>query len=113
MGIPKQGSQVFPDNIGLQDHERSYVAILSFGSLLIIVDPVTTIPAFLAMTEKNTPQERIRMAKLASTVAFLVLLAFFLGGQQVLEVFGITLPAFEIAAVGSSFLLSRRNRRRA
>ncbi len=72
-------------------------AILSFTSLFVIVDPVGLIPAFLAMTQKNTNQERVRMAQLASLITFGILILSFLFGQRILTVFGITLPAFEIA----------------
>ncbi len=71
--------------------------ILSFWSLFVIVDPIGSVPTFLAMTERNTPESRIRMAKIASVVAFLVLFVFSLGGKWILNAFGITLPAFKIA----------------
>jgi multiple antibiotic resistance protein len=72
-------------------------AVLSFTSLFVIVDPVGLIPAFLAMTQKNTPSERVRMAQLASLITFGILVLSFLFGQRLLTAFGITLPAFEIA----------------
>jgi len=72
-------------------------AILSFTSLFVIVDPVGLIPAFLAMTQKNTVPERVRMAQLASLITFGILILSFLFGQRLLTAFGITLPAFEIA----------------
>lgn len=71
--------------------------ILSFWSLFVIVDPIGSVPAFLAMTEGDSPQDRVRMAKLASLVTFFVLLTFSLVGKWILSAFGITLPAFEIA----------------
>ncbi len=72
-------------------------AILSFTSLFVIVDPIGLIPTFLAMTQKNTTPERVRMAQLASFITFGILVLSFLFGQRLLTVFGITLPAFEIA----------------
>jgi multiple antibiotic resistance protein len=71
--------------------------ILSGVSLFVIVDPVTIVPSFLAMTETNTPEERIRTAKLAAWVTGAILLTFFAGGQLILRIFGITVPAFKIA----------------
>ncbi len=71
--------------------------VLSAGSLFVIVDPVAAIPAFLAMTEHNTPDQRIRMARLAAWVTFFVLFVFSLGGRLIFKAFGITVPAFEIA----------------
>ncbi|HNX68929.1 MAG TPA: NAAT family transporter [Candidatus Omnitrophota bacterium] len=72
-------------------------AVLSFASLFVIVDPVGLIPAFLAMTQSNTAQERVRMARLAAWVTFAILILSFFFGQRLLQAFGITLPAFEIA----------------
>lgn len=72
-------------------------AILSFTSLFVIVDPIATVPAFLAMTHRDSQPERLRMATLASCVAAGVLGLFALGGHRVLSAFGITVPAFEIA----------------
>ena len=56
-------------------------AILCCGSLFVIVDPIAAVPAFLAMTERNTREERVRMARTASLVTFLILLAFSLFGR--------------------------------
>lgn len=72
-------------------------SILSFWSLFVIVDPITVIPAFLAMTRNDSREEQIRIARIASIAAFFVLLAFSLAGQWLLRVFGITMPAFQIA----------------
>jgi len=72
-------------------------AILAFTSLFVIVDPISTIPAFLAMTHRNSVEERVRMAGLASIVTFFVLVVSYIGGLQILSAFGITVTAFEIA----------------
>jgi multiple antibiotic resistance protein len=72
-------------------------AILSFTSLFVIVDPVGLIPAFLVMTRENTVRDRVRMARLASAITFGILILSFFFGQRLLSVFGITLPAFQIA----------------
>ncbi len=72
-------------------------AILSFGSLFVIVDPITLVPTFFAITPHNNQTERIRMAAVASIVAFGVLLLFAIGSQWIFMTFGITLPAFQIA----------------
>ena len=77
--------------------------LLAFSSLFVIVDSIGTIPAFLAMTPNNTPDERARMARFACAVATGILLFFSLTGMTIFKVFGITLPAFQIA--GSILLL--------
>jgi MarC family membrane protein len=72
-------------------------AVLSFGSLFFIVDPIAIVPSFLAMTETNTPRERARMARLASIVTCLVLLIFFVCGESILRIFHVSVSAFQIA----------------
>ncbi len=73
-------------------------SLLAASSLFVIVDPLAVVPAFLAMTPNDTPQQRRRMAALASSVMAGVLLVFALIGKWIFRLFGITLPALEIAA---------------
>jgi multiple antibiotic resistance protein len=72
--------------------------LLAMSSLFVIVDPIATVPAFLAMTSNDTAEQRIRMAKLACFVMALVLLLFSLAGEMIFRLLGITMPAFQIAA---------------
>jgi multiple antibiotic resistance protein len=76
----------------------SEYVLLAFGSLFVIVDPPAAVPAFLAMTPTDTPEERIKMARLACCVAAGVLLAFAIAGKWIFKFLGITMPAFQIAA---------------
>ena len=78
-------------------------ALLALSSLFVIIDPIATVPAFLAMTPTETPEARIRMARLACQVAAGLLLVFALLGRWVFHFLGITLPAFQMA--GSVVLL--------
>src|SRR5256884_4449748 len=77
--------------------------LLAIGSLFVIIDPIATVPAFLAMTPHGPPQQRIRMARVACLVATVILLLFATTGKLVFNFFGITIPAFQIA--GSIVLL--------
>jgi multiple antibiotic resistance protein len=72
--------------------------LLAASSLFVIVDPIAAVPAFLAMTPTDTVAERRRMALLASAVMAGVLLVFTLVGKWVFRLFGITMPAFQVAA---------------
>ena len=72
--------------------------LLAFGSLFVIVDPLAAVPAFLAMTPTDTPEQRIKMARLACCVAAGVLLAFAVAGKWIFKFLGITMPAFQLAA---------------
>lgn len=77
--------------------------LFAITSLFVIIDPIATVPAFLAMTPKDAPAERAHMARLACIVSAGVLMAFVLIGEQLFRVLGITLSAFKIA--GSIVLL--------
>ena len=74
--------------------------LLATSSLFVIIDPLATVPAFLAMTPTDTPEQRIKMARLACWVAASVLLTFAVAGKYIFKFLGITMPAFQIAASG-------------
>lgn len=72
-------------------------ALLAFSSLFVIVDPIATVPAFLAMTPRDTMQQRLHMARVACLVMVGVLAGFALIGRSLFHLLGITLPAVQVA----------------
>ena len=66
--------------------------LLAVSSLFVIVDPVSTVPAFLAMTHTDSPQQRVRMARLACCVAAGALIGFAVAGKWIFKFLGITMP---------------------
>jgi multiple antibiotic resistance protein len=66
-----------------------------FVTLVVIMDPVGTIPLFLALTSGRSHRARRRLAWQAVVVAILVIAAFALFGQQILRYLGITVPALQ------------------
>ena len=80
--------------------------LLAASSLFVIVDPVASIPAFLAMTPTDTPEQRIKMARLACCVMAGVLFTFAIAGKLIFQFLGITMPAFQIAASIVLFLVA-------
>ena len=71
--------------------------LLAIGALLPIVDPLGGAPIFIAMTVGLTPAERVRMAKTVAINSFLLLIASVLVGAYVLDFFGLSIPAVQIA----------------
>jgi multiple antibiotic resistance protein len=69
----------------------------AFVTVLVIMDPIGNIPIFLALTKGQSVPQRRRAAALSSTVAGAVILAFAIGGQQVLHLLGISLEALQVA----------------
>ncbi len=80
--------------------------LLAFGTLFAIVDPIALVPAFLAMTARDSHEHRVRMARLACLVAAGVLLCFVLTGQLIFKLLGVTMPAFQIAGSVLLFLIA-------
>jgi multiple antibiotic resistance protein len=72
--------------------------LLAASSLFVIVDPFAAIPAFIAMTPRDTPADRSHMAKIACLVVAGVLVVFGFAGKWIFQFLGITMPAFQIAA---------------
>jgi multiple antibiotic resistance protein len=72
-------------------------AFLTFGSLFAIVDPFAAIPTFLAMTSRDTPAQRRRVARTACMVCAGVMALFAALGPTIFHMFGITLAAFQVA----------------
>jgi len=70
---------------------------LIFTSVLFIVDPLTAVPTFLAMTQRDVPAVRRVMARRGAWTCAITLTAFALGGSVIFRLFGITLGAFKIA----------------
>lgn len=71
--------------------------LLVLTSVLFIVDPFATVPSFLAMTERDTPEFRRVLARRGAWTAAITLTAFGLGGALIFKLFGITIGAFKIA----------------
>jgi multiple antibiotic resistance protein len=66
-----------------------------FVTLLVIMDPVGTIPLFLALTSGRSARARRRLAWQAVLVAIGVIAAFALFGQQNLRYLGISVAALQ------------------
>lgn len=68
-----------------------------FVILWVVIDPIGTIPVFVAVTAGMAPRALRRTAMQAAGVAALVLMFFLVFGQFLIDALGISLPAFQIA----------------
>lgn len=75
----------------------------SFIGILAILNPIGNMPIFLEHVENETPSVQRAVALLMALSIFILLLVFFLFGNRILTMFGITLPAFRLA--GSIMIL--------
>ncbi len=72
---------------------------VAFIALFTIIDPIGTVPIFLALTSGQTPQEQKRTALAASTAMMITLLVALFAGDYILKLFGINLHAFSLAGM--------------
>lgn len=73
-------------------------------TLIAIVDPVAAIPVFLSATGGLAAAVRKRIARVVALTVFGVLAVSALVGKEILDVFGISLPSFQIGG-GILFLM--------
>lgn len=71
--------------------------IAAFVTLLVVIDPPGVVPIFAGLTGEASPVERRRMAVHGTLIGAGILLAFALGGEVLLRLLGVGLPAFRIA----------------
>jgi multiple antibiotic resistance protein len=88
-----------PASMAMDTLHSNYVrfSVLAVSSIFFLVDPFAAIPAFLAITAGADRQRRRRMARRGALTCWIVLMTFALAGKLIFRMFGITLPAFEIA----------------
>ena len=72
-------------------------------TLFVILDPVSTIPIFLAATVGLARNQALKVGAYAVSISFVVLLFFIAGGQLLLDALHIPMPSFQLA--GSIVLL--------
>jgi multiple antibiotic resistance protein len=72
-------------------------SVLALSSIFFLVDPFAAIGSFIAITANADAARRKRMARKGALTCFIVLTTFAVAGQLIFRMFGITLPAFEIA----------------
>lgn len=69
----------------------------SFVTLWVVIDPIGTIPVFIAVTAGMTAAARRKTALLATLVTIGVLLFFLILGQILIDALGISLLSFQVA----------------
>lgn len=67
----------------------------AFVTLFVIMDPLGTVPLFLALMNGRSARARRRAAAQAVLVAFAVICSFAVFGQQILSYLGIGIPSLQ------------------
>lgn len=69
----------------------------TFVVFFAVIDPIGTVPVFIAVTAGLAPREQRLAALKATLVAAGVLVFFLIAGEPLLDAIGTPLPAFQIA----------------
>ena len=77
-----------------------------FLALMVIVNPIGTVPLFVSMTGQNTAEERRHIARVASTAVAIVLVVASVAGQPLLAFFGISIASFKVGGAILILLLA-------
>ena len=80
--------------------------IEQFVTIWVVIDPIGTIPVFVAVTAGLEASSRPKVALHAALVAAGVLMFFLVVGQFLIDALGIGLPAFQIAGGVILFLFA-------
>ncbi len=92
--------------------------IAAFVTLLVVIDPVSLAPLFVALTQGMSSAQRRAAGLRACVIAAGLLLVFGLVGEDLLRFIGISMPAFQIGGgvllflTALDMLFDRRTRRR-
>ena len=71
--------------------------LTSFITFFTVIDPIGTIPVFIAVTASANKDEKKKIARRAAITAAAVLLFFIVLGEIILNAIDIPLPTFQIA----------------
>jgi multiple antibiotic resistance protein len=78
----------------------------AFTTVFIIVNPIEATLVFVTLTASMNKQEKSRIYKRATLVAFSVAFIFSLGGNAILRLFGITVDSLQVAGGILLFLVA-------
>jgi multiple antibiotic resistance protein len=90
----------------------------AFVTLLVTLDPPALAPIFISLTRGMNADERRQVALRAALIAFCILAFFGLGGEVLLRLLGVGIPAFRISGglllfwIAFEMVFERRNERK-
>lgn len=72
-----------------------FVAV--FITFFAVIDPIGTIPVFIALTKNYDENKKNQIALIASVVSAIILLFFIVAGELILNALNVSISAFQIA----------------
>lgn len=82
------------------------ILVVSFVTFFTVIDPIGTVPVFIAVTARNSAAQKRKIAKKAALVSGAVLLFFIVIGEIVLNAIDIPISIFQISGGLILFLFS-------
>jgi multiple antibiotic resistance protein len=86
--------------------ESIFFFLYVFASFFTIVNPIQATLTFVALTTGITPEERKGIAFRTTAIAFIIALLFAIGGNLILQFFGITVDSLRVAGGILLFLVA-------
>jgi len=80
-------------------------ALTVFMGFFAIMNPIANVPIFLSLTEGDDEKTTALVASRSLMLAFLIVSVFSVAGKIIFDLFGITLPAFQITGGLLVFLI--------
>jgi len=80
-------------------------ALTVFMGFFAIMNPIANVPIFLSLTSGDDEKTTATVASRALLLAFLIVSVFSVAGKIIFDLFGITLPAFQITGGLLVFLI--------
>ena len=96
-------------------HDLYLHGITVFMGFFAMLNPIGNIPVFLGMVQDLDKKTKNRVALRATLTAFIIIAVFAIFGHNIFRMFGITVPAFQIAGgiivfiIGFQMLNSKEN----
>lgn len=80
--------------------------VKTFVVFFLVIEPISLVPMFAALTRGGEPGYRRRMAYKSTAISALIFVLFAVAGDLVLQALGVTVDAFKIAGGLLLFLLA-------
>lgn len=80
-------------------------AVTAFMGFFAIMNPISNVPIFLSLTMGDDDETTAEIAKRSLILAFMIITVFSVAGKLIFELFGLTLPAFQITGGLLVFLI--------
>ncbi|GLB48866.1 MarC family NAAT transporter [Neptunitalea lumnitzerae] len=71
--------------------------VYTFAALFSVINPLGTIPVFVALTQNDSSKEQARISLWTAINTFIILVIAFFSGKYILSFFGITIDSLRIA----------------